>query len=303
MPQLSQSAFDGAAEYIALNARPLERAQFECHFGSGSIPDVLAELGRFRNDDGGFGHRIEPDLRTPLSSPLASTLALQVFRELAVPGDQPVVGDGIKYFERTSDRSIRGWDPVVLHGDEFPRAAWWNYERVEGQLSPLKQSNPGVEIVGYLHLYAGQVGPAFVEEVTAAVLSAFAALPDDMEVHAMMCFMRLAEMAPGPVAEKLLPELRRGVHLVTGDNPDDWRGYGGRPLWFAAAPDSLLSDYLQDSIQVQLDHEIESQADDGGWHPNWSWGQYESVWETARVEWAGYLTLRNLLTLRAWGRT
>ena len=71
----------------------------------------------------------------------------------------------------------------------------------------------------------------------------------------MMCFMRLAEMAPGPVAEKLLPELRRGVHLVTGDNPDDWRGYGGRPLWFAAAPDSPLSDYLQDSIQVQLDHE------------------------------------------------
>ena len=83
------------------------------------------------------------------------------------------------------------------------------------------------------------------------------------------------------------PELRRGVHLVTGDNPDDWRGYGGRPLWFAAAPDSLLSDYLQDSIQVQLDHEIGSQAEDGGWHPNWSWGQYESVWETARVEWAG----------------
>ena len=135
-----------------------------------------------------------------------------------------------------------------------------------------------------------------------AVLNAFAALPDDIEVHAMMCFMRLAEMAPGPVVEKLLPKLRRGVHLVTGDKPDDWQNYGGRPLWFAAAPDSLLSDYLQDSIQVQLDYEIESQADDGGWHPNWSWGQYESVWETARVEWAGYLTLRNLLTLKAWGR-
>lgn len=113
--------------------------------------------------------------------------------------------------------------------------------------------------------------------------------------------MRLAEMAPGPVAGKLLPELRRGVHLVTGDKPDDWQNYGGRPLWFAAAPDSLLSDELQDSIQVQLDYEIESQADDCGWHPNWSWGQCESVWEAARVEWAGYLTLRNLLTPRAWG--
>lgn len=186
MPQLSQRAFDRAAEYIALNARSLERTQFECHFGSGSISDVLAEPGCFRNDDGGFGHGIEPDLPMPSSSPFASTLAFQVFRVLAVPGDQPVVGDGIKYFERTCDRTIGGWDPVGPHGDEFPRAAWWNYERVEGQLSPLKQSNPGAEIVGYLHLYAGQVGPVFVEEVTVAVLNTFAALPDGMEVHAMM---------------------------------------------------------------------------------------------------------------------
>ena len=291
MAQLSQHAFDNAAEYIALNARPLERAQFVYHFGSGSVSDVLTELGRFQNDDGGFGHGIEPDLRMPLSSPLASTLAFQVFRELAVPGDQPAVGDGIKYFERAFDRSIGGWDPVGPRGDEFPRAAWWNYEPVEGQLSPLKQANPGAEIVGYLHLYAGQVDPAFLEEASTQVLNAFEALPDDMDFHAMMCFARLAEMAPGRVVEKLLPKLRRSVHMVTGENPGDWRSYGGRPLWFAPAPGSLLSDELQDSIQVQLDYEIESQSGDGSWQPNWSWGQYESDWETAKVEWAGYLTL------------
>ena len=30
-------------------------------------------------------------------------------------------------------------------------------------------------------------------------------------------------------------------------------------------------------------------------------GQFESDWETAKVEWAGILILRNLLILRAWG--
>ncbi|MCZ6538501.1 MAG: hypothetical protein O6922_01575, partial [Chloroflexi bacterium] len=141
MDQLSHGAFEKAAEFIGLNARPLERAQFEYQFGSGSISDVLAELGEFQNDDGGFGHGIEPDLRMPLSSSFASTLAFQVFRELAVPGDLSVVGRGIKYFERTYNRSIGGWDPVGPHSDEFPHAPWWNYKPVDGRLNLLKQAN------------------------------------------------------------------------------------------------------------------------------------------------------------------
>jgi hypothetical protein len=102
-----------------------------------------------------------------------------------------------------------------------------------------------------------------------------------MDFHAMMCFVRLAEMAPDPVAEKILSRLRRGVHLVAGDGPDDRQDYGPRPLWFAPDPDSPLSDELHESIQFQLEYEIESQGDDGGWRPGLSWGQFESDWVTA----------------------
>ena len=75
-------------------------------------------------------------------------------------------------------------------------------------------------------------------------------------------------------------------------------------MWFAPTPDSLLAAELENSVQLQLDYEIKSQADDGGWQPNRTWGpdHYESAWETARVEWAGYLTLHNLMMLKAWGR-
>ena len=304
MIQLSADAFSNAAEFIALNARPLERALFKHHFESGPTLEVLDELEKFRNPDGGFGHGIEPDLRLPLSSPFASSVAFQALRMLAVPGDQLFVKAGIEYFERTYDRSIGGWDPVGPQGDEFPHAPWWNYVPVDGQLDLLKKSNPGAEIAGYLHLYADQADPDFRTEVTAALLDTFEALPDDMEVHTMMCFMRLAELAPGPVADQILPKLKRGVHLVTDDTPDEWQNYGGRPLWFAPSPDSLLSGELETSIQAQLDYEIESQSEDGGWQPNWAWGpgQYESAWDIARVEWAGHLTLHNLVMLKAWGR-
>ena len=49
MGQLPQSAFDRAAEYIALNARPLEPAIFQYRLGSGSILDVIVGPGKFWN--------------------------------------------------------------------------------------------------------------------------------------------------------------------------------------------------------------------------------------------------------------
>jgi hypothetical protein len=76
--------------------------------------------------------------------------------------------------------------------------------------------------VGYLHRYSGQIDHAFLQQATVGVMEAFTALPDDMDFHALLCFMRLAEMAPGPIAEKLLAGLRRGVQRLTCEEPGDW---------------------------------------------------------------------------------
>jgi len=44
------------------------------------------------------------------------------------------------------------------------------------------------------------------------------------------------------------------------------------------------------------------QQDDGGWWPNWHWGQFEDVWPVAEKEWAGKITAETLWTLRRFGR-
>jgi hypothetical protein len=301
---LSASAFDKAAEYIAKNARPLERAQFNLHFRAGSLEAVLDELQKFQNDDGGFGHGVEPDIQMPFSSPLVSSVAFQVLRDVSAPTDHKMVRSGIAYFERSFNRSIGGWEQVTPESNNYPRASWWNYQPVtEGdRLSPLLQSNPGAEILGYLRMYADQAHSNFIDEVTEQIFDAFDRLPDDMEEHVMMCFVRLAEMSPGRIADRLLPKLRRGVLLVTGKSSEDWESYGGRPLWFADGPNSLLADDLADPIQNELDYLIDTQTDDGSWQPPWSWGQYDQEWEPAKVEWAGWLTLKNLLALKARNR-
>ena len=304
MQQLTGKAFSRAADFISGHARPLERALFEFHFGSGSDSNVLTELKKFQNEDGGFGHGIEPDLRMPFSSPFSTSVAFQVLRELDVPGDHDMVLNGTGYLERSYDRSIGGWEPTGPKANEFSRAPWWNYEppQNQGRLDLLAKANPGAELAGYLIRYSEQTDVGFVDEVVSSALATFDQLPDDMEVHVMMCYKRLAEIAGGTVAQRLLPKLRRGVHLVTSDIPAKWEAYGGRPLWFAVTPASLLSTELSLSIPIQLDYEIDKQTDDGSWQPNWAWGQYEEDWSLAKVEWAGHLTLRNLLTLKAWDR-
>jgi hypothetical protein len=164
------------------------------------------------------------------------------------------------------------------------------------------RSNLGAEIVGYLHLYSGSASSDFVEEVTSGILNTFDELPDDFEFHAMMCFARLAEMTGDGKARRLLPKLKRGVHLVIGESPEQWESYSGKPLSFAPHPESLLAGELAESIQVQLDYEVDSQLSNGSWEPNWVWNQFESDWQIAKVEWAGWLTLRNLIAFKSWNR-
>ncbi|MEE8045500.1 MAG: hypothetical protein V3T49_01535, partial [Dehalococcoidia bacterium] len=137
MKVLTSDAFEKASEFIAKTARPLERAQFDLHFGSGSIDAVLDELQKFQNDDGGFGHAVEPDVRMPHSSPFISSVAFQVIRELSVPAEHQIVRDGIGYFEHSYDRTIGGWEPIGPQSANYPHARWWEYKPVVGQLDPL----------------------------------------------------------------------------------------------------------------------------------------------------------------------
>lgn len=65
---------------------------FEHQFERAPPERVVAELARFQNDDGGFGYALEPDLRTPSSSALATGIGLHMLKELRCPADHPMVG-------------------------------------------------------------------------------------------------------------------------------------------------------------------------------------------------------------------
>ena len=103
MKKLSCEAFDQARAFIKTQARPLDRALFEHRFEGASADLVTAELAHFQNDDGGFGHALEPDLRTPTSSALATEVGLRTLEELGYASDHAMVAGAVRFLLETFD--------------------------------------------------------------------------------------------------------------------------------------------------------------------------------------------------------
>ena len=89
MKKLSAPAYRRARDFIHAQARPLERARFAHEFEGGPRAAVLEALAAFQNPDGGYGRALEPDVRLPASSAIATLTGLDVLRELDAGADEP----------------------------------------------------------------------------------------------------------------------------------------------------------------------------------------------------------------------
>ena len=120
-----------------------------------------------------------------------------------------------------------------------------------------------------------------------------------------MCYLNLykapaLDSALKTALDERLPEWI--AHAVERDSAK-WSGYGLRPLDVAPTAESPWRPLLADSVESQLDHLIQSQADDGSWHPYWNWGgNFPEAWPAAKLKWQAVLTLNSLQTLRSYGR-
>ena len=304
MKNLSQAAYQRAKTFVMEQGRDLDRALLAYHFEAGSADDVLAALASFQNNDGGFGHGLEPDLRTPASSVIATTVAFQNFRSLRVPADHPMVRRAIEYLLEAYDVSRQVWPIIPPEVEDAPHAPWWDYAGSEAGFGGFL-INPRVEIVGYLHDFSGIVPSELLNTLTTAVFEHLESLPDEVEMHDIICFVSLAETAslPQSYRERIWAKLAKAAEHGVARQPEQLTGYVLKPLYLVSSPESPLAAGLADEVAMNLDFEIEQQGEDGTWSPSFSWGdQYPEAWQIARREWQARITLSTLRVLRDFGR-
>ncbi|NEN93377.1 MAG: hypothetical protein F6K48_32665 [Okeania sp. SIO3H1] len=301
---LSHKAFAKSAEFLRAQARPLEVARFENIFNGSTVEDVLNELREFQNSDGGFGHALEADLRTPESSALCTSVAFQIIRDHQISREHEIVQRGIHYLMETLDRSETHWRIIPESAGASPHAPWWNQKGREEEYSGFSL-NPTAEILGYVFDYGeAQRDERIISEITDRVIDSLRLLKS-VGMHDLLCCLRLldTENLPPSAQEGLERELGRLIPEAVATTPEQWRQYGLRPLLVVRRPDSPFFNRLEEAVSLNLDFELKEQASNGSWCPTWSWGgDYPDLWERARQEWSGVLTLDKLVTLTHFDR-
>lgn len=307
--KLSNEALMRAHGFLKNRARPLEQALFEYRFDDGPDTAILAALSLFQNQDGGFGKALEPDVRTPASSALATGIALNILKVLGTPYTHPLVSGAVGYLAGSFDYDRQVWRVIPPSANDDPHAPWWHDD--EGSLARTFddfQIIPRAQLVGLLHHYAELVDDAWLAELTEATVSSIESLGTDAfggggDTLAYALSLAETETLPEQYRARLLPRLRAVTEEVVSRDPAEWDSYVAPPLKIAPLPTSPVADLLGDDLQRHLDYVVEDQQFDGYWQPSWSWGDaYPEAWEQAQEEWRGVLTLDHVTSLHAFGR-
>ena len=301
---LTPKGFASAAGFLKAQARPLELARFDNIFNGSSVDGVLNELKKFQNLDGGFGHGLEADLRTPGSSALCTSVAFQIIRDHQIPRDHEIAQRGIRYLSETFDRDEIHWRIISESAESSPHAPWWKQEGREEEYRGFSL-NPTAEILGYLLDFGDAVkDQRWITAILERVVESLRVL-ESAEMHDLLCCLRLLETEHLPSAARgcIKNELSRLIPEAVTSTPEQWREYGLRPLQVISRPDSPFIAGLEEAVSLNLDFELEEQGSDGSWSPTWSWGgNYPESWEGAKQEWSGVLTLDKLTTFARFER-
>jgi hypothetical protein len=269
-----------AGEFFARHGREIDRARFRFHFAGGTQEEVLDALGRYQNEDGGFGHALEPDITAPASNPFATEWALLVCLQAGVPREHPLLARTVGYLEASQyeDGSWR-FSPEVYAHEMAPWFQGWEWPNL----------NPAGSLAGLLR-ELGLGSPRLHGRV--ADLFAQLARPTDLlgdEFYGVRPYALYAL----PDGEHPHQELYRAGMLwwlirqhIENKLPD-------APHFFeyARTPQTYTARNLPgDILAAELERLEAEQAEDGGWPSPYA------------EHWRGAFTVQGLLVLRAFGR-
>ncbi|ORT55011.1 hypothetical protein [Streptomyces sp. CB03238] len=290
-----------AEHFIWLTARVLEQRRFAYHFLGGGADSVEAALTAYLNEDGGYGHALEPDLRGPVSQPLHTAHALRVLDSIGRCGGLRV--DRIcRYLTgvTTHDGALPALHPSIRG---YPVAPFMPV--VDDPPSDLLATGP---VVGLLH--RNQVWHAWLFRATDFCWAAVDALEKShpYEIQAAVAFLDgVPDRARAEAAADRLGRLVREQRLAVldADRVDEYPvapGYAPGehhfPHDYARVPDSLARHWFTDEeMDRSLDRLAADQEEDGGWPVRWRQWAPGTALESRPI-----VTIEALRTLRAHGR-
>lgn len=284
------NTFESGASFIWQNARLLERSIFERNFLNASPSRIINILRTYQNDDGGFGHALEPDLRCPESQPLFVEFGLRTLYDCG-QRDSDTAFQACEFLSKHADLE-KGIPLVFPSFKMYPHAA-----HMDGPYAELPSMERLTSLVGLLKWQG--ISHPWLDRAVDTCLT-YIEKSGFTDAHTIINAFCLIEALTGERnVDRLINKLSADLLKVSFFNLDPHaRTYGLTPLTFAPAPTSFFRRlFTDDQIKAHLDALVAQQDPDGGWPIQW-----EPPAGTARMEWRGYKTVLALTTLHAYGK-
>jgi len=288
---------DHAHAFMTAHARVLDRRRFDAMLQDSDADRsaIITALDAYRNEDGGYGWGLEPDLRAPESQPGA---ALHAFEALAAAGPRtsPRVIDLLDWLDGASldDGGLPFALPIA---DPTGCAPFW------------VSADPGESSLQITAAVVAQAHRAarydetirahrWLSRATGYCFEQIRRIDERPFAYVLSFSLQLLDVLAGEDAEarELLAHLMRfvpsdGALLVDG-------GADGETIHVGSEPGLPLHDLLDPhAVADELDRLERGQLPDGGWSVDFA--SYSSA---AEMEWRGYTTVNAVATLRAHGR-
>ncbi len=288
-----------ARDFIYRNARPLDIARWKYLFEDGCKEDVLTALKTYQNEDGGFGHALEPDFWNPDSSPVQTWVATEIVREIDLEDKtHPVIQGILRYLASGKDFDGHTWANTIASNNDYPHAEWWNYDPA---LEP--SYNPTACLIGFILKFADPESELFTLACTLAK-EAYEYFKQNFpmdSMHTVSCFVELYEyMQEGGVHTLIdLAEfkelLRKRIqHVITYDTAKWNVEYVCKPSLFIHSRTSDFFEENQEICAYEREFILDSQEPEGVWTITWSWGDYPEQWSISKNWWKSDGIIKNL---------
>lgn len=258
--RMSDAVYQKARTFIYRNARPIDLLRWQYHFEGGSKEAVLTALAAYQNEDGGFGHALEPDAWNPNSTPIQTWAATEVLREIDfTDSTHPIITGILQYLASGKDFEGKFWYNTVCSNNNYPHASWWH---TDSDSTCHNDYNPTACLAGFITRFAGKDSDLLRLGYRIAKEAYEAYFGQDLlgDMHTASCYVRLWQYCEeagradiidlSALKERLLDQVRHGITK----NAVKWEtGYICKPSQFLNNSNSIFY-YFRDNTFILLHH-------------------------------------------------
>ena len=300
MNTLSKQQIQSIDKWMQIHARPYDLAKWNFLVNDGSKEDIVHEMLKYQNPDGGMGSGFEPDVICPKSAAIPTAEAIFQAYEFGLDFNVDWMKRILSYFETSKQDIPKYWEDCPKEAMDYPHAPWWTY-----QPCTVFNPNPCGAVASAMIQYGTdsqkQLGYHIADDCLNLLVSHdFCGDHDTLNILALV--EQLIAMKSPLITDAVVSSMKRRILENTCFDVSKYREYYFTPLDFVSSPDSLWYDVVGHGIEATFDFWFDSMTDDGVWEPNFSWGIDSDVSRQVTTYWTGYLTVKRVKILKNFNR-